>query len=506
MLVCYSVIVSYLIILILLLVYCIHRYYILFTYFRYKGCPFTFKPPQEKLPSITVQLPVYNEMYVIRRLLDAVARLDYPKELLEIQVLDDSTDETSRIARRHIAKLRAKGHTISYLYRDKRDGYKAGALQDGLVHAKGELIAIFDADFVPQRDFLQKMVGYFSDERVGMVQSRWGHINRTYSLLTQLQSLFLDAHFILEHTARNRSGRFFNFNGTAGIWKKACILSAGGWQQDTLTEDLDLSYRAQLKGWKFIFVPEVVTPAEVPVDMDSFKTQQHRWAKGSIQTAQKLLSEILSSTQPIKVKLESFYHLTSNFNYLFIFLLSVLTYPALVIRIEMGWRNLLLFDLLFFIGATLPVGLYYIIAQKEVNEPYLRKIIYLPFLMAFGIGLCVNNGKAVLEALIGHKTPFLRTPKFQIETAKDTWRHKKYRGYARTITAVIELGLAVNFVFAILFAVQFDVYASIPFLLLFCGGFFYVSLLSFLQRVNLGQIKVKPLCLLWKYLPTFVKS
>ncbi len=506
----YSVIVRYLSILALLMGYCMHRYYILFTYFRYKRHPFPLKALPEELPSVTVQLPVYNEMYVIRRLLDAVARLDYPKELIEIQVLDDSTDETSRIARGHIAKLRAEGHAISYLHRDKRDGYKAGALQEGLVQGKGELIAIFDADFVPQKDFLQKMVGYFSDDRVGMVQSRWGHINRTYSLLTQLQSLFLDAHFILEHTARNRSGRFLNFNGTAGIWRKACILSAGGWEHDTLTEDLDLSYRAQLKGWKFVFVPEVVAPAEVPVDMDSFKTQQHRWAKGSIQTAQKLLSVILSARQPFTVKLEAFYHLTSNLNYLFIFLLSLLAYPALAIRIEMGWRNLLLFDLLFFLGATLPVGLYYIIAQKEVNERYGHTILYLPFLMAFGIGLCVNNGKAVLEALIGYKTPFLRTPKFQIEAATDTWRHKKYRSYARTITTVIELALAVNFVFAILFAIRFDVYASIPFLLLFCGGFFYVSLLSIFQKVSVVQLREfslkKQLQLLWKYLPISVKS
>lgn len=483
----YLVVAAYLAVLSLLMVYCIHRYYILCAYFRHKRHPIPLKPMPAALPPVTVQLPVYNEMYVIHRLLDAVARLDYPKDLLEIQVLDDSTDETSSLAREHIAQLRKEGHTITYLHREKRTGFKAGALQEGLEQAVGKLIAIFDADFVPHEDFLLKMVGYFSDDRVGMVQSRWGHINRNYSLLTRLQALFLDAHFILEHTARNRSGRFFNFNGTAGIWRKEAILSAGGWQHDTLTEDLDLSYRAQLKGWKFVFVPEVVTPAEVPVDMDSFKTQQHRWAKGSIQTAKKLLFSILTAGEPFKVKLESFFHLTSNVNYLFVFLLSLLAYPALVIRIEMGWRNLLIFDLLFFLGATLPVGLYYLIAQKEVNERCLLNIPCLPLLMAFGIGLCVNNGKAVLEALAGHTTPFLRTPKFQIEAATDTWRYKRYRGYARTVTAVIELALAINFIFAIRFAVRFDVYASIPFLLLFCGGFFYVAIPSLYQCIHAGK-------------------
>ena len=254
-----------------------------------------------------------------------------------------------------------------------------------------------------------------------MVQSRWGHINRSYSLLTQLQSIFLDAHFMLEHTARNRSGRFFNFNGTAGIWRKACITSAGGWQHDTLTEDLDLSYRAQINGWKFIFLPDVVTPAEVPVDMDSFKTQQHRWAKGGIETAKKLLPAIIGSKQATKIKLESIFHLTNNINYFFMLLLALLAYPSLVIRIEMGWKNLLIFDLIFFLGSTLPVGLYYLISQREVHEPYWYKIVYLPFLMAFGIGLCVNNGKAVMEALWGYRSAFIRTPKFKIENKSDGW-------------------------------------------------------------------------------------
>jgi len=485
----YTIVTAYLAILTLLMCYCIHRYLILFLYFKYKKTPFRVVPNSGELPSVTIQLPVYNEMYVIRRLLSTVAKLHYPKELLEIQVLDDSTDETSRIARDCVEKLRCEGYSITYLHRTERHGFKAGALQVGLRQAKGELIAVFDADFIPDREFLLQMVPYFVDPRVGMIQSRWGHINRNYSLLTHLQSIFLDAHFILEHTARNRSGRFFNFNGTAGIWRKECILSAGGWQHDTLTEDLDLSYRAQLKGWKFIFLPDVVTPAEVPVDVDSFMSQQHRWAKGGIETAKKLLPAIIKSSQSPWIKLESVYHLTSNVNYLFILLLSLLAYPALVIRIEMGWRSLLLFDLIFFLGSTFPVGLYYFFSQKEVQERYYHKILYLPLLMAFGIGLCVNNGKAVIEALLGVRSEFLRTPKYQIEDKADRWKHKKYRGYTRNITILIELALGAYFFSAILFALRFEVYASIPFLMLFCGGFFYVSLLSLFQKFSSVEIK-----------------
>ena len=483
----YLVIAAYLVILCLLTVYCIHRYYILCAYFKYKKHPCTAADRPARLPFVTVQLPLYNEMYVIRRLLHAVAGLRYPKELLEIQVLDDSTDETSAIAQDHIRTLREEGYNIRYLHRAHRSGYKAGALQAGMEQAKGELVAIFDADFVPEADFLLKTVPHFFNARVGMVQTRWGHINRSYSLLTRLQSIFLDAHFILEHTVRNRSGRFFNFNGTAGIWRTEAIRDAGGWQHDTLTEDLDLSYRAQLKGWKFVFLPGVVTPAEIPVDMNSFKTQQHRWSKGSIETARKLMGIILSSNQPVKVKAESFYHLTANLNYLLVLLLAVLAYPALVIRINMGWRTLLLCDFIFFLGSTLPVGLYYLISQKEVNEPWFGKIFYLPALMALGIGLCVNNGRAVLEALMGHKTSFLRTPKFRIEEKSDSWRYKKYRAFSRAGSILVELALGCYFLFAIVFAVRLRVYASLPFLMMFCCGFFYVSVLSLCQGLHAAR-------------------
>jgi cellulose synthase/poly-beta-1,6-N-acetylglucosamine synthase-like glycosyltransferase len=480
----YIVIAAYLGILGLLTVYCIHRYYILYTYFKYRQHPYVVAEQPARLPPVTVQLPLYNEMYVIRRLLRAAAGLRYPKELLEIQVLDDSTDETSSIALEHIRALREEGYDINYFHRAHRHGFKAGALQAGLERAKGDLIAIFDADFVPGEDFLLKTVPHFSDPKVGMVQTRWGHINRNYSLLTRLQAILLDAHFVLEHAARNRAGRFFNFNGTAGIWRKEAILCAGGWQHDTLTEDLDLSYRAQLKGWNFVFLPEVVTPAEIPVDMNSFKTQQHRWSKGSIETAKKLLCRILKSSQPLPVKVESFCHLTGNISYLLVLLLAVLAYPALATRITMGWRTLLLIDFIFLLGSTLPVGLYFIISQREVNERWTGKIFYLPLLMALGIGLCVNNGRAVIEALVGHETAFLRTPKFRIEKKSDSWKYKKYGVFARTGSIIIELALGCYFLCAIMLAIRVQVYTSLPFLLLFCGGFFYVAVLSLYQGMH----------------------
>ena len=293
---------TYFLVLLILSIYGSHRYVMAYLYYKYKGNLPAPRGRFETPPRVTIQLPVYNEMYVVERLIDAVARIDYPRDRLEIQVLDDSTDETQGIARAKVERLKRHGHDIVYLHRNNRQGFKAGALQEGLKIARGELVAVFDADFVPSPDFLRKSVNYFTDERIGMVQVRWEHLNRDYSHLTQAQAIFLDGHFVIEHTARNRSGRFFNFNGTAGVWRRATIEDAGCWQHDTLTEDLDLSYRAQLKGWQFVYLPEVVSPAEVPVEMNAFKSQQHRWAKGSIQTARKLLPRILRSDLPREVK------------------------------------------------------------------------------------------------------------------------------------------------------------------------------------------------------------
>jgi len=304
----------------------------------------------DPLPAVTIQLPVYNEAYVVERLITAVSRIDYPKDLLHIQVLDDSTDETSVIAETLVRELTAQGLDICYIHRSHRQGFKAGALANGLACAKGEFVAVFDADFIPTPGFLKDTIHYFRDDNVGMVQARWDYINRNYSLLTRIQAILLDGHFTMEHGSRFRSGLFFNFNGTAGLWRKSCIEDAGGWQHDTLTEDLDLSYRAQLKGWQFVYAPNVTVWSEIPVEMNAFKSQQHRWAKGSAQTAKKLLGPIIKAPIPLKVKVEAVFHLTSNFAYLCMTMLSIIIFPALIARIEIEWPRLwiMLTDIVIF--------------------------------------------------------------------------------------------------------------------------------------------------------------
>jgi cellulose synthase/poly-beta-1,6-N-acetylglucosamine synthase-like glycosyltransferase len=463
-----------------LAVYGSHRYRMAYLYYRHK-----FKLPTPRgvlaaLPRVTIQLPIFNEMYVVERLVDAVCRIDYPRELLEIQVLDDSTDETCAIARACVERHRQKGHDIVYVHRTNRQGYKAGALENGLLTAKGEFIAVFDADFVPGPDFLHRTVPFFADSQVGMVQVRWGHLNRDFSILTQAQSIFLDGHFIIEHTARNRSGCFFNFNGTAGIWRRVTISDAGGWQHDTLTEDLDLSYRAQVKGWQFIFLPDVISPAEVPVDMNAFKSQQHRWAKGSIQTARKLLPMILKSDLPFIVKREAFFHLTNNMAYLLMVLLSALMPLSMVVRFQHGLYGTLFLDLPFFISATASVCVFYVAAQRERGATGWERIKYLPFLMSLGIGLAINNARAVLEALLGQQSGFTRTPKTGAEGKKVTVIKKSYRG-DKTLMPVLELTFALYFTGALWFAFEKRIYTSVPFILLFQLGFLYVGMSSLLQ-------------------------
>jgi len=471
---------TYFLVLLVLSVYGSHRYVMAYLYYKYKGNLPVPKTKFGRLPRVTIQLPVYNEMYVVERLIDAVARIDYPPDRLEIQVLDDSTDETQGIARSRVAALRERGIDISYIHRDYRQGFKAGALQEGLRAARGELVAVFDADFVPTPDFLQRSVHFFTDERIGMVQVRWEHLNREYSHLTQAQAIFLDGHFVIEHTARNRSGRFFNFNGTAGIWRRATIEDAGGWQHDTLTEDLDLSYRAQLRGWQFVYLPEVVSPAEVPVELNAFKSQQHRWAKGSIQTARKLLPRILRSELSREVKLEAFFHLTANFTYPLMILLTVLMPVSMVIRFKHGWYEVLLLDLPFFWTATMSVVLFYVASQREIGVAWWKGLKYLPFIMALGIGMCVNQSKAVIEAMVGYETGFTRTPKTGMRGRDRSWLRNKYR-MLLTAQPLLELALGAYLTSAIWFALDKGVYFSLPFLLLFQWGFFYVGLVSLLQ-------------------------
>jgi cellulose synthase/poly-beta-1,6-N-acetylglucosamine synthase-like glycosyltransferase len=473
---------TYFFILIILAVYGWHRYYLVYLYMRNRErVP---QPPAkgfDVLPPVTIQLPIYNEMYVVDRLVDAVCAIDYPRDRLEIQVLDDSTDETRAIAELAVRRHALQGIDIKYIHRTNREGFKAGALDEGLKQASGEFIAIFDADFLPGGDFLQRVMPFFVDQQVGLVQARWGHINQDYSLLTKIQSILLDGHFVLEHGGRHRSGRFFNFNGTAGVWRRNTIYAAGGWQHDTLTEDLDLSYRAQLLGWKFLFVPDIVAPAEVPVEMNAFKSQQHRWAKGSIQTCRKLLPRILRAKLPLAVKAEAFFHLTANFNYLLMSLLSVLMFPAMYIRYNMGWYEMLLIDVPLFFAATMSVANFYMVSQRELHADWKTRLKYLPFLMSIGIGLCVNNTKAVLEALFNRQSEFTRTPKYCIERDSDEWIGKKYR-QSVAVQPLIELALGFYFTWTVFYALSQGIYGTLPFLVLFQIGFLYTGILSVVQQ------------------------
>ena len=474
---------AYFFVLIILAVYGWHRYYLVYLYMRNRDQEPKAGPPLSPMPVVTIQLPLYNEMYVADRLIESVSRIEYPRELLEIQVLDDSTDETRKIAEQSVRRIAADGIDIKYLHRSDRTGYKAGALEAGLKGARGEFVAIFDADFLPTEDFLTRLMPHFADPKVGMVQARWGHINQDYSLLTKIQSILLDGHFVLEHGGRNRAGRFFNFNGTAGIWRRIVIADAGGWQHDTLTEDLDLSYRAQLRGWKFVFVPDVIAPAEVPVEMNAFKSQQHRWAKGSIQTCRKVLPAILASDQPLAVKVEAFFHLTANFNYPLMCVLSVLMFPSMVIRYNMGWYEMLLIDVPLFFAATFSVCNFYMVCQREIHKDWKTRLKYLPFLMSIGIGLSINNTRAVFEALLGKQSEFARTPKYRIEGDSDEWVGKKYR-QSVAVQPLIELTLGLYFTATVFYALANGIYGTLPFLMLFQIGFLYTGLVSIVQQYS----------------------
>jgi cellulose synthase/poly-beta-1,6-N-acetylglucosamine synthase-like glycosyltransferase len=475
-----AVLSSYVIVLLALAVYGSHRYYMAYLYYRHKYRLPTPKHVLGDLPRVTVQLPIFNEMYVVERLIGSVCRLDWPRQLLEIQVLDDSTDETQSIARACVDRWRAEGVDVVYLHRDHRTGFKAGALAHGLSCAKGELVAVFDADFVPAPDFLHKTVHYFSDEGIGMVQVRWGHLNRDFSALTQAQSIFLDGHFVIEHTARNRAGCFFNFNGTAGIWRRETILEAGGWQHDTLTEDLDLSYRAQLAGWSFVFLPDVVSPAEIPVEMNAFKSQQHRWAKGSIQTARKLLPRIFAEKLPWSVKREAFFHLTANCAYLVMIPFAILMPLCMMVRVQHGWFEVMLLDVPCFLAATMSVCAFYIASQREIGMTWWQRVKYLPFLMALGIGLSINNAKAVLEALLGHQSGFTRTPKLGVQGKGEVWSKKRYRA-GKTLQPLVEIGFGAYYSWAVVYAAVHGCWYSLPFLVLFQVGYGYVGLMSVFQ-------------------------
>jgi cellulose synthase/poly-beta-1,6-N-acetylglucosamine synthase-like glycosyltransferase len=466
-----------------LAVYGIHRLVLVVVYVRTRRrAP---RRPADPLewPRVTVQLPLYNEMYVARRLIAAVCALDYPRDRLQIQVLDDSTDETVGIVAAEVARFRALGFDIEHLHRTERTGFKAGALAAGMERARGELIAVFDADFVPRPGFLVAAVPAFADPGVGMVQGRWDHLNRGYSLLTRIQAIFLDGHFVIEHAARNRAGCFFNFNGTAGVWRRQAIAAAGGWQHDTLTEDLDLSYRAQLAGWRFVYLSDLLVPSELPVDVNGFKSQQHRWAKGSIQTARKLLGRILAAPLPWRVRAEAFVHLTNNGCYLLMVGLSVLIFPAMVLRRGSSTTALLLVDLPLFLAASLSVLVFDTASQLAGGRGWRSGIGYLPALMGLGIGLSLNNAAAVVSGLRQRGGVFHRTPKYSILRRGEDWRRLRYRA-GRGLTVVGEGLFALWFAGCFAWALAVGMWASLPFLYLFLQGYTYIFLLSVVPRLR----------------------
>jgi cellulose synthase/poly-beta-1,6-N-acetylglucosamine synthase-like glycosyltransferase len=421
-----------------------------------------------ELPRITIQLPLFNESTVASRLLDAVARMDYPRDLLEIQVLDDSTDETADLVRSHVERLREQGIDAVYLHRTDRTGYKAGALDAGLKVAKGELIAIFDADFLPQPEFLLAIAGHFKDAAVGMVQTRWGHLNRDVSILTKVQSLMLDGHHLVENRARFGAGLLFNFSGTGGMWRREAITSAGGWQHDTLTEDLDLSYRAQLAGWKFIYREDVVSPSELPEDLSALRAQQYRWAKGTVQTARKLMRRVLGAELTISQRVEAFFHLTPHFTYPFLVLLSVLLLPALVLMPATNALTMLIIDLPLCTATTGSLAAFYMLAESAQGRPRLGALVRLPMLIALGTGLAPHLSKAVFEGFQQMSGEFVRTPKHGT---------KKGRYRASADLPVVETCLALVSFVSVIASVETGHYFATPFAFLFTVGYGYVALL-----------------------------
>ncbi|MFZ0738708.1 MAG: cellulose synthase family protein [Candidatus Acidiferrales bacterium] len=489
-----AIMLPYFFVLVILAAYGIHRYTLVYNFFKYKDHVPGPPPPVAEWPKVTIQLPIFNERYVIERLVDCVALFDYPRDKLEIQVLDDSTDETQQVARDCVERHRQLGLPISYIHRDNREGFKAGALQEGLASATGEFIVIFDADFLPPPEFLKRTIPYYADPKLAVVQTRWSYVNRHYSALTEVEAILLDGHFVIEHTSRYRRGNFFNFNGTAGVWRRAAIEEAGGWQHDTLTEDTDLSYRAQLCGWHFLYLPDVDCPSELPVEMNAFKSQQARWAKGLMQTAKKVLPRVLRSKQPAHVKTEAIFHLTANISYPLMVFLSIILLPAMVVRFYQGWFQVLVIDLPLFIASTCSISSFYLCSQRVLYpKTWMRSILYLPLVMAIGIGLSIRNAVAVMEAIFGVRSDFVRTPKYRIEgQQRSDWSKKKYRKTGGWMPYA-EVALGVYFAATVGYAIQNENYATVPFLLLFVWGYLYTGLMSlaqvYLERLRFGPVE-----------------
>ncbi len=470
------VLIGYFVALFILFVFGLHGFIMIFYYKKYRDN----KPvPTDKIeePLVTIQLPLYNEMYVVERLINAVCEIDYPKDKLEIQVLDDSTDETVKITAKAVAQKKNEGFDIIHVRRSNREGFKAGALKEGLITAKGEFIAIFDADFIPDKSFLRKTLSFFTDENIGLVQTRWEHLNGDFSLLTKAQALALDGHFVIEQSVRNKAGFFINFNGTGGVWRKACIEDAGNWHADTLTEDLDLSYRAQLNGWRFVYLKDFTSPAELPSEINALKSQQFRWTKGAIETAKKILPLVWKSDVPMRVKLQSTFHLTNNLVFPFILLAAILNVPLIFIK-NSGAHDIYFAILSLFVLAFISSFVFYLYSQKDVRADWRKKIVLFPLFMAGSMGFAVNNSRAVIEGLLSRKSEFVRTPKFKLENEKDSWIGNGYTNRKIGLSVYVELIMALYCLVGIGSSIYFAEIAALPFQILFFLGFSFVSLTS----------------------------
>ena len=492
---------GYVVTLCIIALYGSHRYALTWLYWKHRANTHEPAGKFDDLPRVTVQLPMFNEGSVSARVIDAVALLDYPKDKLQIQVLDDSTDGSDAVSGAAVERWRAAGFDITLMHRTDRTGYKAGALAEGMKQATGDFIAIFDADFIPKPDILRNVVDHFTDNNVGMVQVRWDHLNRDASLLTKSQAIFLDGHFVIEHTARNRSGRFMHFNGTAGVWRRATIDDAGGWQHDTLTEDLDLSYRAQLKGWQFVYLPQYAAPAELPPEILAFKQQAHRWTKGSVQVGVKLLPRILRSNLPWSIKSEAFFHLTNTVVYPLMVVLTILIYPAFIM-VHGPFKEYPLagglFGVTMFILATCGASTFFLVAQRELfgKASFWKTLGHLPFLMALGVGMSLNNARAFWEGLFqdrhSKRNEFVRTPKFGVTgkqshagpvdeaTVNDAVAHANVTWWLKKLPLpILEIAFGAYMLTFIFISVWYEfALMSIPFTAMFAAGYFYVGFTS----------------------------
>lgn len=490
------IIIIYSIALILIFIYALAQLNLLFNYLSAQkkkdfSPKFNFSNPDE-IPYVTIQLPVYNELYVMERLLKNIAEIDYPKDKLEIQVLDDSTDESLGLTAEHIKELRISGLNIKHVLRDDRKGFKAGALKEGLKTAKGEFIAIFDADFLPKKDWLRKTIPFFKDPKIGVVQTRWGHINRDYSVLTKIQAFALDAHFSLEQVGRNSKGHFINFNGTAGVWRKKCIIDAGNWEGDTLTEDLDLSYRAQLRDWKFKYLENVETPAELPVVISAARSQQFRWNKGGAENFRKMMLKVITNQNiSSKTKVHSLLHLLNSTMFLNVLIVGVLSIPMLYIKNEHEQLKIYFYVMSFFIISTIIFFIcYWFIFKRNYGNSLKSFVQYIAMFITFfsiAMGFSLHNSIAVIEGHLGKRSDFIRTPKFNINSLKDSWKDNKYLKKNISLNVVFEGILMLYFAFGMYSAFvvgdQGGDFGLFPFHLMLFLGFGYVFFNSLTSKV-----------------------